>query len=105
MSKTFPIVRIATDMPSGVHGLFDAENPTIIQLNRQLFDRIEQGQAAGGDVAHIIYQAYVTLFHELGHWFGCTVGNILSQILFVCLLECASATLLQSFDQREHPAN
>lgn len=85
MSQTFPVVRVAIDMPSGVHGLFDAEEPAVIQLNRQLFDRIEQGQAAGEDITHILYQAYVTLFHELGHWFGCAVSNFFTMNHFVCL--------------------
>lgn len=83
MSQTFPEVRVATDMPSGVWGLFDAEQPTAIQLNRILFDKIERGQAAGEDIAHLLYQTYVTIFHELGHWFGCAVSNSDHEFLLV----------------------
>lgn len=42
-----------------------------------MFDRIERDMARGVGVGHLLYHVYVTIFHELGHWFGCCVSNII----------------------------
>lgn len=80
MSKVFPEFRIASDLGEGIYGQFSQEDPTIILLNRNLFDMIEDGLRTGENTSHILYYAYVTIIHELGHWFNCAVSNFHHEI-------------------------
>lgn len=64
-----------TDLRGGVSSEFSVADPTAARLTRNLFNKIEQGQAAREGVSRILYLAYVSICHELGHWFGCAVNH------------------------------
>lgn len=80
MSRVFPEFQIVPTLMDDVYAEFCSFEPSVILLNRKLFDRIEAGLAVGEDISHILYHTYVTIFHELGHWFNCAVSNFPHEI-------------------------
>lgn len=86
MARVFPEFQIVPDLENGIYAEFDQNDPKAIRLNRQLFDMIENGLAAGEGISHILYHTYVTIFHELGHWFNCAVSNFDCEIRLLTTL-------------------
>lgn len=80
MSMVFPEFQIVSHLGTGIYGQFSHDDPTTILLSRDLFDMIENGLERGENISHILYHTYVTIFHELGHWFNCAVSNFHHEI-------------------------
>lgn len=76
MAQTFPEIELATDMEEGVTAFHDRRFLNTIQLNSGLFDDIEQKLREGESAGHLLYHIFVTIIHELGHWFYSCVSEI-----------------------------
>ncbi|PUU83890.1 hypothetical protein B9Z19DRAFT_1118619 [Tuber borchii] len=77
ISKGFPkiFVRHSPAQSLLICGEHDRNrDPTSIELNGAQFDAIEQSQREGKSPIHLIYQIYVTLFHELAHYLNTQIN-------------------------------
>ena len=70
-----PAAQSQNPLPVVVYGEHDRNrDPTSIELNGDQFDAMEQSQREGKSPIHLIYQIYVTLFHELAHYLNTQIN-------------------------------
>ncbi|PWW80153.1 hypothetical protein C7212DRAFT_361134 [Tuber magnatum] len=78
ISKAFPkiLVRQRARQNLFVCGEHDRNrDPSSIEINGDQLDAVERLQREGGSPIHLIYQIYVTLFHELAHYLNTQINS------------------------------
>lgn len=84
MTQSFPNILITeSDAIADADALHDRADLNVINLNKRLFDDIERAQRQGEGFGHLLYHVFVTLIHELGHWFWSSVSDIPNYLLEV----------------------